>query len=46
MKYKNYRFEENPFAKNPQNFSQIYHEVFLLMKYLQTEPQVESMNNK
>ena len=36
--------DENPFAKNAQGISKIYHEVLLLMKYLQTKPQVENMN--
>ena len=28
----NIRFDEDPFAKNAKGFSQIYHEVLLLMK--------------
>ena len=35
---------QDPFAKNAQGISKIYHEVLLLMKILQTKPQVENMN--
>ena len=34
------------FAENAQNFSKIYHEVFLLMKFLPTKPQVKIMKIK
>ena len=40
----NIRFDEDPFAKNAQGISKIYHEVLLLMKFVQTEPQVKNMN--
>ena len=40
----NIRFDEDPFAKNAQGFSKIYHEVLLLIKFLQTRPQVKNMN--
>ena len=40
----NIRFDEDPFAKNAQEISKIYHEVFLLIKLLQTKPQVKNMN--
>ena len=40
----NIRFDEDPFTKNAQGISKIYHEVLLLMKFLQTHPQVKSMN--
>ena len=40
----NIRFDENPFAKNAQGISKMYHEVLMLMKFLQTEPQVKNMN--
>ena len=43
MNIKNFRFEEDPFAKNAQGVSKSYHEV-LLMKFLQTKPQVKNMN--
>ena len=39
----NIRMDEDPFAKNAQGISKIYHEVFLLMKFLQTKPQVKNM---
>ena len=38
-------FDEDPFAKNAQGISKIYHEVMMLMKFLQTKPQVKNMNN-
>ena len=40
----NIGFDEDPFAKNAQGFSKIYHEVIMLMKFLQTKPQVKNMN--
>ena len=40
----NIRFNEDAFAKNAQGFSKIYHEVLLLIKFLQTKPQVKNMN--
>ena len=42
----NIRFDEDPFAKNVQGISKIYHEVLLLTKFLQTKPQVKNMNIK
>ena len=39
----NIRFDKDPFAKNAQGLSKIHHEVFLLMKFLQTKPQVKNM---
>ena len=41
----NFKFDEDPFAKNAQGISKIYHEVLKLMKFLQTKPQIENMNN-
>ena len=44
---KNKKFQTNnqdPFAKNAQGISKIYHEVLLLMKFLQTKSQVKNMN--
>ena len=38
------RTNEVPFAKNAQGISKSYHAVILLMKFLQTKPQVTSMN--
>ena len=40
----NIRMNENPLAKNAQGISKIYHEVLMLMKFLQTKPQVKNMN--
>ena len=40
----NIRMDEDPFAKNAQGKSKIYHEVLLLMKFLQTKPLVKIMN--
>ena len=40
------RFNEDPFAKNAQVISKSHHEVLLLMKFLQTKPQVKDMNIK
>ena len=37
--------DEDPFAKNAQSISKIYHEVLLLRKFLQTKLQVKNMNN-
>ena len=44
---KNENFQTNnqdPFAKNAQGISKIYHEVLLLVKFLQTKPQVKNVN--
>ena len=40
------RIDEDPFSKNAQGISLFYHEVLLLMKFLQTKPQVKNMNIK
>ena len=40
MKTKNFQTQQDPFAKNAQGFIKIYHEVLLLMKFLQTKPQI------
>ena len=40
----NIGFDEDPFAKNVQGISKIYHEVLKLMKFLQTKPQVKNLN--
>ena len=40
----NIRMDNDPFAKNAQSISTIYHELLLLMKFLQTKPQVKNMN--
>ena len=44
MKNKNFQTQEEPFAKNAQGISKIYHEVLLLKKFLQTKPQIKHMN--
>ena len=44
MKNKNFQTQEDLFAKNAQGISKIYHEVLLLMDFLQTKPQVKNMN--
>ena len=36
--------DEDSFTKNARGISKIYHEVFLLMKFLQTKPQVKIVN--
>ena len=38
-----FQFEEDSFSKNVQGIGQTYQEVLLLMKILQTKPQVKSM---
>ena len=40
------KFEEDSFSKNAQSISNIYHEVLVLMKYLETKPHVKNMNIK
>ena len=44
MNNKNFRYGEDPFSKNAQGIAKIYHEVLMLMKFLQTKPQVKNMN--
>ena len=44
MKNKNYQSQQDHFARNAQGISKIYHEVLLLMKFLQTKPQIKNMN--
>ena len=39
-----FQFEEDPFSKNVEGISIIYHRVSLLMKFLQTKLQVKKMN--
>ena len=41
---KKFQTQEDPFSRNAQGISKIYHEVLLLMKFLQTKPEVENMN--
>ena len=44
MKNRNFQSEQDPSSKNAEGISKIYHEVFSLMKFLQTNPQVKNMN--
>ena len=44
MKNKNFQTQEDLFSKNAQGIRKIYHEVLLLVKFLQTKPQVKNMN--
>ena len=44
MKHRIFQNEQDPASKNAQSISKIYHEVLLLMKFLQTKPQVKIMN--
>ena len=46
MKNKNFQTnqDQDPFSKNAQIIHKIYHEVLLLMKFLQTIPKVKNMN--
>ena len=44
MKNKKFQTKEDPFSKNVEGISKVYHEVLLLMKFLQTKPQVKNMN--
>ena len=44
MKNGNFQTQQESFGKNVQGISKIYHEVLLLMKILQTKPQVQNMN--
>ena len=45
MKNKNFQTQDqDPFSENAQGISKIYHEVLLVMKFLQTKSQVKNMN--
>ena len=46
MKNRSFQTQEDPFSKKAQGISKIYHEVLLLMNFLQTKPQVKNMNIK
>ena len=39
-----FQIEEDLFSKNVQAIGKINHEVLLLMKFSQTKPQIENMN--
>ena len=41
MKNKNFQTQQYPFAKNAKGISRIYHEILMLMKFLQTKPQTK-----
>ena len=40
----NFQFEGDPFSKNAQSISKIYHGIFLVQKVLQVKHQVKDMN--
>ena len=44
MKHKNFHTQGDPFSKDARGISKIYHEVLLLMKFLQAKHQVKNMN--
>ena len=45
MKNRNFQIQQqDPFAKNAQGISKIYHEVLLLMKIWQTKSEIKNMN--
>ena len=44
MKNKNFQSGQDPFARNARGASKIYHEVLLLMTFLQINPQIKNMN--
>ena len=47
IEMKNKKFQTNnqdPLSKNAQGISKIYHEILLLMKFLQTKPQIKNVN--
>ena len=50
MKYRRqsgtFQFEEDTFPRNAEGISKIYHEVLLILKCLQTKPDVRGMNVK
>ena len=44
MKNTKFQSQEDPFSENAQGISKIHHEVLLLVKFLQTKPQVKNTN--
>ena len=44
MNIRNFRYEKDHFLKNAQGISKNYHGVLLLMKILQTKPQIKNMD--
>ena len=46
MKHKNFQaHQQDPFPKNAQGISKIYHDLILLMKFLLTKPSIKNLNN-
>ena len=46
MKNRNFQTQDqDPFSKNAQGISKIYHEVLMLLKFLQTKPEIKNKNN-
>ena len=45
MKLRSFQNKQDTFSKNVQSISEFYHEILLLMKFLQTKPQVNKMNS-
>ena len=50
MKYRRrcnaFHFDEDPLDDKAEGLSKIYHEIFLLLKFLQTKPLFKNMRNK
>ena len=46
MNNKNFRYGEDPFAKNGYGIAEIYHKVSMLIRLLHSKPQVKNMKNK
>ena len=44
MKHRNFQAQKDTFAKNAQGITEIYLEILLIMKFLQTKPEVKNMN--
>ena len=44
MKNRNFQTQEDTYAKNAQEVSKIYHDVFLVMNFVKTKPQIKNMN--
>ena len=43
MKHKNFQTQEDPISKKALGITKIYDEVLLLMKFLQTKPQIKNI---
>ena len=46
MKHKKYQIQEDPSAKKARGISKICHEVLIILKFLQIQPQVKNMSIK